>query len=193
MKFLHYPHILYIASPNSTTLSCKLNWRHYVEFIKGDAPLEADFYVILIKSCLFILFPKCVINAAFRKQNNIPYFLGQLIYVALYQCIILYTFQCSTKPYWLSMSCEFWTKIGQIIAPCLYSKCTLLWFPAWCPNPSIKIVKFHRNCVEKWINNDVPAWGIIARWSICLLSIWEVLMVFQSAILPMFLYRKTTS
>ena len=97
MKFSHYPHILYITSPNSTTLSCKLNWRHYVEIIKGDAPLETGFYVILIKSCLFILFPKCTINAAFRKQNNIPYFLGQFIYVALYQCIIPHTFRCGTK------------------------------------------------------------------------------------------------
>ena len=88
VKFSHYPHMLYIASPNSTTLSCKLNWRHYVEILKGDAPLETGFYVILIKSCLFILFPKCTINVAFRKQNSIPYFLGQLIYVALYQCII---------------------------------------------------------------------------------------------------------
>ena len=87
VKFSHYPHMLYIAFPNSTTLSCKLNWRHYVEILKGDAPLETGFYVILIKSCLCILFPKCVINTAFRKQNNIPYFLGQLIYVALYQCI----------------------------------------------------------------------------------------------------------
>ena len=87
VKFSHYPHILYIASPNSTTLSCKLNWRHYVEILKGDAPLETGFYVILIKSCLCILFPKCAINAALRKQNSIPYFLGQLIYVALYQCI----------------------------------------------------------------------------------------------------------
>ena len=87
MKFSHYPHILYIASPNSTTLSCKLNWRHYVEILKGDAPLEAGFYVILIKPCLFILFPKCVINAAFRKQNGIPYFLGQIIDATLYQCI----------------------------------------------------------------------------------------------------------
>ena len=85
----HYPHMLYIASPNSTTLSCKLNWRHYVEILKGDAPLETGFYVILIKFCLCILFPKCTINAAFRKQNSIPYFLGQLIYVALCQCIIL--------------------------------------------------------------------------------------------------------
>ena len=87
VKFSHYPHMLYIASPNSTTLSCKLNWRHFVEILKGDAPLETGFYVILIKSCLFILFPKCTINVAFRKQNSIPYFLGQLIYVALYQCI----------------------------------------------------------------------------------------------------------
>ena len=87
VKFSHYPHMLYIASPNSTTLSCKLNWRHFVEILKGDAPLETGFYVILIKSCLFILFPKCTINAALRKQNNIPYFLGQFIYMALYQCI----------------------------------------------------------------------------------------------------------
>ena len=87
MKFSHYPHILYIASQNSTTLSCKLNWRHYVEIIKGDAPLEADFHVILIKSCLFILFPKCVVNAALRRHNNIPYFLGQFIDATLYQCI----------------------------------------------------------------------------------------------------------
>ena len=36
---------------------------------------------------VYILFPKCVVNAAFRKQNGIPYFLGQFIYVALYQCI----------------------------------------------------------------------------------------------------------
>ena len=79
--------MLYIASPNSTTLSCKLSWSHYVEIINGDAPLEAGFYVILIKSCLCILFPKCAINAALRKQNNIPYFLGQLVYVTLYQCI----------------------------------------------------------------------------------------------------------
>ena len=93
MKFSHYPHISYIASPNSTTLSCKLNWRHYVEIIKGEAPLEAGFYVIFIKSCLFILFPKCAINAALRKQNNIPYFLGQFIYVALCQCIISRTFR----------------------------------------------------------------------------------------------------
>ena len=99
MKFSHYPHILYIASPNSTTLSCKLNWRHYVEIIKGDAPLEAGFYVILIKSCLFILFPKCVINAAFRKQNNIPYFLGQLIYMALYQCITYRSFRVGKYNY----------------------------------------------------------------------------------------------
>ena len=41
---------------------------------------------------LFILFPKCAINAAFRKQNSIPYFLGQLIYAALYQYIIPNTF-----------------------------------------------------------------------------------------------------
>ena len=87
---VHYMRKLYVAFPNCTTLSCKLNWRHYVEIIKGDAPLEAGFYVILIKSCLFILFPKCVINTAFRKQNNIPYFLGQLIYVALYQRITHY-------------------------------------------------------------------------------------------------------
>ena len=87
VKFSHYPHMLYIASPNSTTLSCKLNWRHYVEILKGDAPLETGFYVILIKSCLCILFPKCAINAAFRKQNNIPYFLGQIIAATLYQCI----------------------------------------------------------------------------------------------------------
>ena len=87
MKFSHYPHILYIASPNSTTLSCKLNWRHYVEIIKGDAPLEAGFHIILIKSCLFILFPKCTINVSFWKQNNIPYFLVQIIDATLYQCI----------------------------------------------------------------------------------------------------------
>ena len=93
VKFLHYPHMLYIASPNSTTLSCKLNWRHYVEILKGDAPLETGFYVILIKSCLCILFPKCAINAAFREQNSTPYFLGQLIYVALCQCIIPHTFR----------------------------------------------------------------------------------------------------
>jgi hypothetical protein len=93
VKFSHYPHILYIASPNSTTLSCKLNWRHYVEILKGDAPLETGFYVILIKSCLCILFPKCAINAAFRTQNNILYFLGQFIYVGLYQCIIYRSFR----------------------------------------------------------------------------------------------------
>ena len=91
--------MLYIASPNNTTLSCKLNWRHYVEILKGDAPLEAGFYVILIKSCLFILFPKCVINAAFRKQNKIPYFLGQLIYAALYQCIIANAFRVRQYSY----------------------------------------------------------------------------------------------
>ena len=85
--------MLYIASPNSTTLSCKLNRRHYVEIIKGDAPLEAGFYVILIKSCLFILFPKCAINAAFQKQNRTPYFLGQFIYVGLYQCITYRSFR----------------------------------------------------------------------------------------------------
>ena len=96
VKFSHYPHMLYIASPNRTTLSCKLNWRHYVEIIKGDTPLEAGFYVILIKSCLFILFPKCAVNAAVRQHNCTPYFLGQFIYVALYQCIIPHTFQCST-------------------------------------------------------------------------------------------------
>ena len=87
VKFSHYPHMLYIASPNSTTLSCKLNWRHYVEILKGDAPLETGFYVILIKFCLCILFPKCTINAAFRDQNNTPYFLGQIIDATLYQCI----------------------------------------------------------------------------------------------------------
>ena len=87
VKFSHYPHMLYIASPNSTTLSCKLSWSHYVEILKGDAPLETGFYVILIKSCLCILFPKSAINAAFQKQNNIPYFLGQIIDATLYQCI----------------------------------------------------------------------------------------------------------
>ena len=114
MKFSHYPHMLYIASPNSTTLSCKLNWRHYVEILKGDAPLETGFYVILIKSCLCILFPKCTINAAFRKQNNIPYFLGQFIYVVLYQHIILRTFRVR-KYIYLSVS-VVWvntTKIAQ--------------------------------------------------------------------------------
>ena len=79
---------LYVAFPKVQTLSELLSWSHYVEILKGDAPLETGFYVILIKSCLFILFPKCAINAAFRKQNNIPYFLGQVIYMALYQCII---------------------------------------------------------------------------------------------------------
>ena len=103
VKFSHYPHMLYIASPNSTTLSCKLNWRHYVEILKGDAPLETGFYVILIKSCLCILFPKCAINAALRKQNSIPYFLGQLIYVALYQCIITHTFRVNFY-IWLSIN-----------------------------------------------------------------------------------------
>ena len=87
VKFSHYPHMLYIPSPNSTTLSCKLNWRHYVELLKGDAPLETGFYVILIKFCLCILFPKSTINAALRKQNSIPYFLGQIIDATLYQCI----------------------------------------------------------------------------------------------------------
>ncbi len=67
--------MLYIAFPKGQTLSELLSWSHYVEILKGDAPLETGFYVILIKSCLFILFPKCTINAAFRKQNNIPYFL----------------------------------------------------------------------------------------------------------------------
>ena len=51
---VHYMRKLYIAFPNCTTLTCKLSWRHYVEIIKGDAPLEAGFYVILIKPCLFI-------------------------------------------------------------------------------------------------------------------------------------------
>ena len=85
---LQYMRKLYVAFPNCTTPSCKLSWRHYVEIIKGDAPLETGFCVIFIKSCLCILFPKCTINAAFRKQNSILYFLGQLIYVSLYQCII---------------------------------------------------------------------------------------------------------
>ena len=79
--------MLYIASPNSTTLSCKLSWSHYVEILKGDAPLETGFYVILIKSCLCILFPKSAINVAFWKQNIIPYFLGQVIDATLSQCI----------------------------------------------------------------------------------------------------------
>ena len=126
VKFSHYPHMLYIASPNSTTLSCKLNWRHYVEILKGDAPLETGFYVILIKSYLCILFPKCVINAAFQKQNNIPYFLGQLIYVALCQCIILASSDVTRKQHRVSVSYKFQTKVGQIIVPCFYSKCTLL-------------------------------------------------------------------
>ena len=112
VKFSHYPHMLYIASPNSTTLSCKLNWRHYVEILKGDAPLETGFYVILIKSCLCILFPKCTINAAFRKQNSIPYFLGQFVYVALYQCIIPRTFRVRRSMY-LSVS-VVWGYLVQI-------------------------------------------------------------------------------
>ena len=113
VKFSHYPHMLYIASQNSTTLSCKLNWRHYVEILKGDAPLETGFYVILIKSYLCILFPKCVINAAFRKQNGIPYFLGQLIYATLCQCIILASSDAVWKPHWVSLSCKFQVEIGQ--------------------------------------------------------------------------------
>ena len=78
---VHYIKKLYIASPKVQTLSELLSWSHYVEILKGDAPLEAGFYVILIKSCLFILFPKSAKNAAFWKQNNTPYFLGQLVYV----------------------------------------------------------------------------------------------------------------
>ena len=58
---------LYVAFPKVQTLSGLLNWSHYVEILKGDDPLETGFYVILIKSCLLILFPKCAINAAFRK------------------------------------------------------------------------------------------------------------------------------
>ena len=85
---LQYMRKLYVAFPKVQTLSELLSWSHYVEILKGDAPLEAVFYVILINSCLFILFPKCAINAAFRKQNNIPYFLGQIIDATLYQCII---------------------------------------------------------------------------------------------------------
>ena len=83
----------YLSFPKGETVSHLLSWSHYVEILKGDAPLETGFYVILIKSCLCILFPKCAINAAFRKQNNIPYFLGQLIYVVLYQHIIFRTFR----------------------------------------------------------------------------------------------------
>ena len=84
---------LYVAFPKVQTLSELLSWSHYIEILKGNAPLETGFYVILIKSCLFILFPKCTINAAVRKQNSIPYFLGQLIYVVLYQHIIFRTFR----------------------------------------------------------------------------------------------------
>ena len=135
VKFSHYPHMLYIASPNSTTLSCKLNWRHYVEILNGDAPLETGFYVILIKSCLCILFPKCAINAAFRKQNNIPYFLGQLIYVALCQCIILASSDVVRKQHWVSASYKFTTETRLIIVPCFYSKCTILCFYDRCSNP----------------------------------------------------------
>ena len=103
---LQYIRKLYVAFPNCTTLSCNLSWSHYVEILKGDAPLETGFYVILIKSCLCILFPKCAINAAFRKQNNIPYFLrtdyrcnfismhylplfpSKLVYVVIHQCFL---------------------------------------------------------------------------------------------------------
>lgn len=115
VKFSHYPHMLYIASPNSTTLSCKLNWRHYVEILKGDAPLETGFYVILIKSCLFILFPKFAINAAFRKQNSIPYFLGQLVYVVLYQHIIFRTFWTDYRCNFISMHYTFHTIASKFV------------------------------------------------------------------------------
>ena len=46
-----------------------------------------------------IIFPKYTINAAFRKQNSIPYFLGQLIYVGLYQCITYRSFQVRMSMY----------------------------------------------------------------------------------------------
>ena len=90
---------LYVAFPNCTTLSCKLNWSHYVEILKGDDPLETGFYVILIKSCLCILFPKCTINAAVRKQNSIPYFLGELIHIAISQCVIANAFRVRQYSY----------------------------------------------------------------------------------------------
>ena len=113
MKFSHYPHKLYIAFPKFQTLSELLSWSHYVEILKGDAPLETGFYVILIKSCLFILFPKCTINAELRRHNGIPYFLGQLIYAALCQCIILASSDAVWKPHWVSLSCKFQVEIGQ--------------------------------------------------------------------------------
>lgn len=90
---VHYIRKLYVAFPKVQTLSELLSWSHYVEILKGDAPLETGFYVILIKPCLFILFPKCAINAAFREHNVIPHFLGQLIDMGLYQYFTYRSFQ----------------------------------------------------------------------------------------------------
>ncbi len=45
---LFYMRKLYVAFPNSGTLSHYLSWSHYYEILKSDEPLEISFY---IKQC----------------------------------------------------------------------------------------------------------------------------------------------
>ena len=89
---------LYVAFQKGQTLSELLSWSHYVEILKSEALLETGFSAILIKSCLFILFPKCAINAAFRKQNSIPYFPMQNVIVIDYKIFMAFRAQWWLKP-----------------------------------------------------------------------------------------------
>lgn len=44
---LQYMRKLYVVFPNRTTLSCKLTWSHYIEFLKIDDDMERSFYMRL--------------------------------------------------------------------------------------------------------------------------------------------------
>ena len=68
----------YLSFPKGETVSHLLSWSHYVEILKGDAPLETGFYVILIKSCLCIseVRYKCCVSET--KQHSI---LSRIAYI----------------------------------------------------------------------------------------------------------------